>query len=65
MSTPIPNERATRTVALAKCLVDAANALDREDWVLCQAHCARGSWEARMLHLLKKRETQESAEGAD
>lgn len=59
MSTEPTNERSTRIVALAKCLVDAAEAMDREDWVRCQGRCAQGAWESRMLALLERQETQE------
>lgn len=61
MSTEPTNERSTRIVALAKCLVDAAELMERGEWVSCQAKCAQASWEARMLHLLERQEAKEDA----
>lgn len=37
---PEPNERALRMKHLAEHLIDAADAMNREEWVSCQAKCA-------------------------
>jgi len=57
--TPAPNERASRTLELAKALLRATEAMEDSNWQACQTHCQEAARLARVLILVERQEAEQ------